>query len=204
METPIKIFVEGIADQKLIYDYLCHLYGANCIQKQNIISTKGKDNLHSQIQQFQKNTDNEGINLLIFDADDPDFKGTIEKLNQLKSDLNIEFETFLLPNNQDAGDLESLLEKIINTDHEVIFSCWEDYEKCLQNHEKNYTVPAKKTKIYGYLSALLPNSKTQQEKAKERERNYQNSNHWNLKVEYLQPLKQFLDPHFNSSSDENL
>ena len=54
------------------------------------------------------------------------------------------------------------------------------------------TTPAKKTKIYGYLEALLFGSKSQKEQIKEVNRNYKNTQHWNLDAKYLEPLKGFL------------
>jgi hypothetical protein len=54
------------------------------------------------------------------------------------------------------------------------------------------TTPAKKTKIYGYLEALLGTSESDKKKIKEREREYHNALHWNLDAEYLSSLKEFL------------
>jgi hypothetical protein len=55
------------------------------------------------------------------------------------------------------------------------------------------TTPAKKTNIYGYLEALLGESKSQKELIKEPKRNYENTQHWNLDGEYLGALKGFLE-----------
>lgn len=51
---------------------------------------------------------------------------------------------------------------------------------------------AKSIKIYGYLEALLGESKSQKELIKEVNRNYENPQHWNMDSEYLEPLKTFL------------
>lgn len=51
---------------------------------------------------------------------------------------------------------------------------------------------SKNTKIYGYLEALLGETKSQKELIKEANRNYENSQHWNLDSEYLEPLMRFL------------
>ena len=51
---------------------------------------------------------------------------------------------------------------------------------------------AKSIKIYGYLEALLGESKSQKELIKEANRNYNYPQHWNLDAEYLEPLKQFI------------
>ena len=47
-------------------------------------------------------------------------------------------------------------------------------------------------KIYGYLEALLGETKSQKELIKEATRNYENPQHWNLDAEYLEPLKAFI------------
>lgn len=54
------------------------------------------------------------------------------------------------------------------------------------------TIPAKKTKIYAYLETLLGKSKTQKKLIKDANRNYENTQHWNLDAEYLESLKDFL------------
>ncbi len=55
------------------------------------------------------------------------------------------------------------------------------------------TTPAKKTKIYTYLETLLGKSKSQKKQIKDANRNYENTKHWNLDAEYLEPLKEFLN-----------
>lgn len=80
-----------------------------------------------------------------------------------------------------------------------IFECWESYEKELVKLDipsrtpPPLTTPAKKTKIYGYLEALLGESKSQKELIKESNRDYENTQHWNLDTEYLGALKEFLE-----------
>ena len=51
---------------------------------------------------------------------------------------------------------------------------------------------SKNTKIYGYLEALLGETKSQKELIKEANRDYENPQQWNLDAEYLEPLKRFL------------
>ena len=52
-------------------------------------------------------------------------------------------------------------------------------------------------KIYGYLEALLGETKSQKELIKEANRNYENPQHWNLDAEYLKPLRKFLETTFH-------
>ena len=193
------IIVEGEADKKFMEDYYHHLFQTPA-PKDGIIHTGGYKNLANEVilRQMQMNTDQGGVNLVIFDADD-DYKTRWEELSSLKEQYGVEFELFLFPNNQDAGALEDLLENIINPNNRPILDCWENYEEELRKLEipgrtpPPLTTPAKKTKIYGYLEALLGESKKEKKMIKEIERNYENPLHWDLDAEYLERLKEFLN-----------
>ena len=198
MKDIFTIFVEGIADEVFFKQYLHHLFGitvpANRIQKLD-----GWTNLKGLTwqQRMRTNTANGGVNIVIIDAD-TDIGARRADILSWKQQHELEFELFLLPNNKDAGELEDLLENIINPNNRPIMDCWEDYEKELVQLDipdrtpPPLTTPAKKTKIYGYLEALLGESKSQKELIKEVNRNYENTQHWNLDAEYLKPLKEFL------------
>ena len=77
-----------------------------------------------------------------------------------------------------------------------IFDCWKNYEDELSKLEipdrtpPPLTTPAKKTKIYGYLEALLLNH--EKEKIKDKKRDYENPLHWDLDAEYLERLEEFV------------
>ena len=193
------IIVEGDADKKFMEDYYHHLFQTPA-PKNSIIHTGGYKKLADEVilRQMQMNTDQGGMNLVIFDADD-DYKTRWEELSSLKEQNGVEFELFLFPNNQDAGALEDLLENIINPNNRPILDCWENYEEELRKLEipgrtpPPLTTPAKKTKIYGYLEALLGESKKEKKLIKEKERNYKNASHWDLDAEYLDKLKEFVD-----------
>ena len=203
----VKIFVEGIADKKFLEDYFHHVFSDFELPPDiNVIDTGGWTNISSQKEkgenirnQMKRNTANDGVNLVIFDAD-KDFATRKNEIEQWKTNEKLNFELFLFPNDNDSGDLEDLLEKIILDKNQPIFNCWESYETCLQEFAsekigKKLTTPAKKTKIYGYLEALLGDSKSEKEKIKEKNRNYKNIAHWNLNTDYLKPLKEFSEKH---------
>ena len=134
---------------------------------------------------------------MVFDADD-DYEARWKELSSIKERDGVEFELFLFPDNRDAGALEDMLENIINIRNRPILDCWENYEKELVQLQIEgrtpppLTTPAKKTKIYGYLEALLGESKNEKKKIKEKERDYENTLHWDLDAEYLERLKVFL------------
>ncbi|MBQ3700341.1 MAG: hypothetical protein II886_10600 [Prevotella sp.] len=206
MNKRFRIFVEGDADKKFLSDYYHHLFHEKAPQFSIIHTgdlkgdkTGGLKKLSDEIniREMHINSDQGGVNLVIFDAD-KDVETRRKELEAVKEQYHVEFELFLLPNNQDTGALEDMLESIINPNNRPIFDCWENYEKELVQLDipdrtpPPLTTPAKKTKIYGYLEALLGESKSQKELIKEVNRNYEPPQHWNLDAEYLELLKEFL------------
>ena len=196
MKERFHIIVEGIADLVFFEQYYQHLFGEPAPEG-FIFKTDGKDNLHKFVNKMRSMTANDGVNLVIFDAD-KNIDARRKELLEWKEKAGVSFELFLLPNNKDKGALEDLLESIINSNNQPIFNCWEDYEKELVKIEipgrtpPPLTTPAKKTKIYGYLEALLGETKQEKLLIKEANRNYENTKHWDLDAEYLEPLRKFI------------
>lgn len=198
MKKEFNIFVEGVADARFIKQYIGHLYG-DVVDDERLVILKGWDNLKTEATAIRMHSmsANGGVNLVIVDTD-KDFQIRKDEIAKWQQANKVQFELFLLPNNHDAGTLEDLLENIINQNNRPIFDCWEHYEQELVQTDipgrtpPPLTTPAKKTKIYGYLEALLGETKSQKELIKEANRNYENPQHWNLDTEYLEPLKAFL------------
>lgn len=198
------IFVEGEGDKKFFQDFYHHLYQQKA--PENSIIHPGKDTdtggyqkleREDTLQAMRQNTDNGGVNLVIFDAD-KDTEDRRKVIEDIRSRHNVEFELFLLPNNKEIGALEDMLERIINPINQPVMNCWQIYEDELKKVRiptkipPELTIPAKKTKIYAYLETLLGESKSQKKQIKDPNRNYRNQAHWNLDNEYLEPLKEFL------------
>ena len=198
MRKDVNIFVEGIADARFFKQYIHHLFGEE-VADERIVPLKGWNNLKTEasVLRMRSMSANGGINLVFIDAD-KDFQNRKAEVEKWKQTNGVEFELFLLPNNKDKGALEDLLENIINPNNQPIFGCWEDYEKELVKLDipgrtpPPLTTPAKKTKIYGYLEALLGESKSQKEMIKEANRDYKNTQHWDLDAEYLGTLREFM------------
>lgn len=179
---------------------------ANASNSADAKSTGGKDYFISQkvwqrktIALFRDNESQDVKNLIVLDADDDFKKRQLEVQETVVGvSFNPQNDLFLWPTHRDNGDLERLLEQIIQPKHKIIFDCWDQYEGCLKRHpNEKYTTPARKTKIYAYLEALLGESNSEKEKIKERKRNYTNPDHWNLDhtKEPLKPLYDFLKKH---------
>lgn len=199
------IIVEGDADKKFFQDYFHHLFGEYAPENSIIHPGKngdtgglGKLKSEETLQALRQNTDQGGVNLVIFDADENPDKRRSELL-LVKDTCGVEFELFLLPNDKDAGALEDLLKNIINPDNQPVMDCWQTYEGKLEKVRiptktpPTLTIPAKKTKIYAYLETLLDKTRSQKELIKDRRRNYENPQHWYLDAKYLDPLKLFLN-----------
>ena len=198
-EKYYTLYVEGIADVVFFKQYIQHCFGI-AVPDEHIVNLEGWTNLKgiSALQRMRSTTDNGGVNLVILDAD-TDIETRRNDILAWEQQNGVEFELFLLPNNKDAGALEDLLENIINPNNQPIFDCWEHYEQELVELDipgrtpPPLTTPAKKTKIYGYLEALLRETRSQKELIKEANRNYETPLHWNLDSEYLEPMKLFLN-----------
>ena len=221
----VQIFVEGIADQKFFQDLIEKWYNTKLskgkfadrntkLEFGDIFDMGGKDSFEdvsktSVLDPIIETLRFEDIPMLvIFDADTYVIsKPIIEELCRKRN-----FHYFLLPYNgahseadKNNGDLEALLQEIICPDNQVIFDCWQAYEECLIDKPAKttasgkFTLPARKTKIYAYLEALVGESKSQKSKIKEENRDYRNPKHWNLDPTHppLKPLKEFLDPFFS-------
>ena len=203
MRKDFNIFVEGVADARFFKQYINHVFGEE-VADERLVILKGWDNLKTEASavRMRSMSANGGVNIVIVDAD-KDFQTRQAEIAEWQQANEVEFELFLLPNNQDKGALEDLLENIINPNNRPIMNCWENYEKELVQLDipgrtpPPLTTPAKKTKIYGYLEAMLYDSKSQKEQIKEVNRNYENTQHWNLDAEYLEPLKEFLKANLN-------
>lgn len=213
----IDIWVEGIADQKFLADVLNVWLGLSFNEKFNctdsnqqlavrIRHSNGVSNYNSvdgwqNIKPSFEENNLTGIkNLIIADADE-DFTARKEEVKNTVTGVGFDVvnDLFLWPDHQPhpvKGDLENLLEQIIHPSNQPIFDCWNNYETCLKSTPgKSYTTPARKTKVYAYLEALLGETSNEKEKIKERKRDYTNPDHWDLNSPVLQPLKSFLEKH---------
>ncbi len=181
MSKNIVFFGEGKADQRFLEDFVKYHFK---IEEIVYVDVKGKDRIHMVKNEFEKNTDQGGLNLLIFDADS-DYQASFNNIIRQKAEAGVEFEIFLFPNNKDKGALEELLMKMTVEEHQGIFDCFGPFNVCLSAKNASYHVPDLKTQIFSYLSFQKLNSK-------EHERDY-TLDCWNLDVEYANPLKEFIE-----------
>jgi len=180
MNKDIYIFVEGIADEKFVSSYIDYLklkFDCNRIKGTNGIDEKKFENLLREIP-------GEKIIIAIIDANSDRNKNIEIACKGFKIE---KCQVFTFPNNDDkTGTLEDLLKKICVKDS--FFNCFDKYQECLK--KAKLKTQDKKTKIYSYDKATGGDGK-------EKEREYNNKERYNLDHESLKPLKDFLIKHLS-------
>ncbi|GAA9129680.1 hypothetical protein HpHA170_02700 [Helicobacter pylori] len=136
----------------------------------DIIYVEGKDKLFSdefckRIENILKNKNQEYRQVcIIFDADikkenqesDAGFDNKLKHIREKFKEKGIDFpkeQIFLFPNNQDDGDLETLLLEIAK--HDEFLKCFEGYLECIKSKEHYKPIKnIRKSKWYAYLEAF--------------------------------------------------
>ena len=174
------IVVEGEEDEDFLKSYIRILgYSDESFSFRPI---GGRGNLKGARVEVESALDREEKVLIIFDADleKPKTKSPYENTkNYIENELKgLEgFKTFLFPDDNSTGAVENLLERIISSEHERIFECFEKYKQCISAYE----LPGIKAKIYAYKQALgiLENSFC--------------PHYWDFENTALEPLRNFLE-----------
>ncbi|RVZ38422.1 hypothetical protein EC545_01845 [Helicobacter pylori] len=136
----------------------------------DIIHVESKDKLFSdefckRIENILKNKNQEYRQVcIIFDADikkenqesDAGFDNKLKHIREKFKEKGTDFpkeQIFLFPNNQDDGDLETLLLKIAK--HDEFLKCFEGYLECIKSKEHYKPIKnIRKNMLYAYLEAL--------------------------------------------------
>ena len=127
-----------------------------------------------------------------------------EEIEKGMATNSISFSYFIYPNNNDNGDVETLMEAAaLYAPNKVFFDCYNDYEICLRgvkddNGESIYNIPNLKGKVYAYAAAQTIYDTQQKQRIPLIKKMgggnwlFDNKDYWNLDVDALQPLKDFL------------
>ncbi|WP_001864994.1 DUF3226 domain-containing protein [Helicobacter pylori] len=143
----ILIFVEGPSDKVFLEVYLYFLEDIP-IKNFKVQNIKGKDNLSKRLLEIEKYDKT----LIIFDTD-KDYESNKKEILSKTQQKITEEQIFLFPNNQDDGDLETLLLEIAKYDE--FLKCFEGYLECIKS--KEHYKPIKnisKSKWYAYLEVF--------------------------------------------------
>lgn len=175
----MHILVEGHTDKDFLELYCKFLN----IEKARIDVVVGKDNLKNREELVVRDDEK---HLIIFDADCNYDKSKTNIENQINQ-MNIpkqNYDIFLLPNNKDNGNLETLIEKIAR--HKEVLKCFEGYEECISKLGINdIKLPPKKDKVFAYMQSFgFKNSIKPKE--------FDLSPYVDFENKYLEDLKNFL------------
>lgn len=139
--------------------------------------------------------------VLVFDADsDSTGGGHEQRLNDINSDLtdiDINIDSFLFPNDTDDGDFETLLERISVPDRNSVFNCFDAYEACvkaLKTDELKFITPIRKSRIFAYIETFPETKKIKNKEIKDGTYFFKNTSYWDLNSDALIPLRDFLIP----------
>ncbi|WQR83651.1 hypothetical protein KVE41_01805 [Helicobacter pylori] len=154
-DKEILIFVEGPSDKVFLEVYLYFLEDLP-IKNFKVQNIKGKDNLSKRLLEIEKYDKT----LIIFDADknyESNKKEILTVVSKTKQTISEE-QIFLFPNNQDDGDLETLLLEIAK--YKEIIQCFKRYLKCIEckyigikeHHELIKNI--RKNMLYAYLEVF--------------------------------------------------
>ncbi|WRA98690.1 hypothetical protein E5L35_01805 [Helicobacter pylori] len=148
-DKEILIFVEGPSDKVFLEVYLYFLEDLP-IKNFKVQNIKGKDNLSKRLLEIEKYDKT----LIIFDADNykSNKKEILTVVSKTKQTISEE-QIFLFPNNQDDGDLETLLFKIAK--HDEFLKCFEGYLECIKSKEHYKPIKnIRKNMLYAYLEVF--------------------------------------------------
>ena len=182
MNSGCVLFVEGENDKSFVEIFLKRM-GLSNFQVE--VMGGGVSKLRQAQIRIQR-VRNRGMRVaVILDAnsDVTDRRSEFESKNR-ELDLRVE-RLFLFPDDENPGDLESLLEEIAASRHKAIHDCFSTYIDCLKALPENYRLPDSKARIFAYCEALGNGPK-------EADRDYGETDHWDMDAPALRPLKNFL------------
>lgn len=186
----MKLYIEtknGGTSEKQFFEYILKELNIEA----DIKCVDGKDNLKNFVPKMQiAHSQNECI-IVVFDADKDSNGGGFNKRRQelldFKEKNSIDFDLFLMPNNKDEGDFESILLKSIKDEHKHILSCFDKFQNCVKTHNTHYSYHSinDKSKIYSYKE-LLQGSKDA------KYWHFDDKDYWDFDNDYVKALKDFL------------
>lgn len=187
----ILIYGEGQEDKMFLLDFIHCRFGADKIYFQ-VDATNSKTKIPKVEQQLRENTDAGGINIIIFDADN-DFNKAKDDILNIKNNLNLEFDIFLFPDNQNVGQFETLLMQICPPENLPFFDCWKSFYDCTNQLVNKKSSLYSKTESQCYCEIYLDKSVVR--KIEKKKIDYLDSDAWNLNYPSLEPLYLFLKHH---------
>ncbi len=195
-----KIFVEGTSD-KLFIDFILKKY-FEIDDPELVVATKGKDKLKTQPDLVNaKRLAERAKNLVIFDTDSTDKKYNggrekrLEEYNSVAENLNIAFNIYLLPfNDENEGVLENLLNTCFRNEFNHFDKCWHGMVECLKASKmENLNIPAQKALVFSKIDLFKNFRENKWEYSSSSKYDYFDAGIWNLEIENNTNLKSLVD-----------
>ena len=185
-ETPEYVFLETLIQKVGGFDAY------------EILPVRGWTNLCQPaiLMRMTLNSREGGKNIVVFDAD-RDFAARKQQLIEALAEKTVTADLFLWPNNQSAGNLETLLLDIARKDlHPVFFDCFSDYEACISSVKNadgtsKYNTPNTKGKLHTYITSM-PLSNKERKHFGRGNWLFDNQDYWCLDDDALTPILDFL------------
>ncbi|MCQ2896501.1 hypothetical protein JT086_02700 [Helicobacter pylori] len=222
MSKKTLIYTEGESDKKFLSWCLDVWKNEDHFDQAHfdIIHVEGKDKLFSdefceRIENILKNKNQEYRQVcIIFDADikkenqesDAGFDNKLKHIREKFKEKGTDFpkeQIFLFPNNQDDGDLETLLLEIAK--HDEFLKCFEGYLECIKSKEHYKPIKdIRKNMLYAYLEVFELQNFFKDKRNKNDKKNEEKiiiDDKGKIKEEYkeeYEKLKEVID--FNSNS----
>lgn len=225
----VKIYVEGQGEMQFFTDLLLHRLEKQFIVGKKKLNSIYEDNeIKIYMQVFDDDSGHGGIDThkitkllyqikedgnlgiesyVIIDADTPEhkpaggYKTRVDYLEKRKRELEVDFKFFIIPDNENDGNLETLLNNIIGDKGKPFFLCLNSYIDCLGNLDDDKPPRLKKeekqhkglAKIkFNWFSYYMADNK----KSSVAQRSYQNDA-WDLDSEKLNLIVDFFDNIFS-------
>ncbi|PIQ47333.1 MAG: hypothetical protein COW03_15705 [Cytophagales bacterium CG12_big_fil_rev_8_21_14_0_65_40_12] len=189
--TQIRIIVEGESDRKFLKDYIKHSFEKELSNDDFIIASGNL--LSKPANSIQRNTIEGGINITVLDAD-TDIEGTRNRVSREIQEFDLMIDNqFYIPNDDQPGNLETLLRRIINEERGGILDCIDQYGRCIETHRiAELRKFDEKAKVFVYVDSFAVGGQGKPDQV-----DYRELLLWNLDSEYLRPLYDFLQPYFS-------
>jgi hypothetical protein len=207
------LLVEGITDVALV-KYICIKKGItqkfdDFKQNENyytfnnfiIVNLKGEKNLDKGLK-FLKTEEMEILTIGILQDADKDMKKSKQYVEDeiAKSEIDKnKFTYFLTPDNQELGNLETLLLSTLDKENIPQLKCFQSYKKCLNEHINIDTKEMDKGELYAYTMFAKTGKKnyTPQDSFMHKpNKKYNDTGLWDLSKKEFEPIINFVETVF--------
>ena len=186
---PWSVFVEGKDDKALVECLLTHLSSSHI----EVVMIEGGVSKIGRIANEISRRHNDGKSIgMILDADsclEERRREYSEEVDKYKLPID---RIFFLPDDRSEGCLETLLQQISLQEHDPVYHCFDEYERCLRKHNSAYRLPSLKGRIYAYCETVS-GTKSSSVKGSPVLAACGNPSYWNFEAAALGPLLGFLD-----------